>query len=72
MRILPVFIILLSAYSYCSGQNLKTFNNGSLNLYYEEYGKGPALYILSGGPGEAPEHPYRQIIDSLKSFIPVF
>ena len=68
MRILPVFIILLSAYSYCSGQNLKTFNNGSLNLYYEEYGKGPALYILSGGPGEAPEHPYRQIIDSLKSF----
>lgn len=37
-------------------------------MYYEEYGKGPALYILSGGPGEAPEHPYRQIVDSLKSF----
>lgn len=55
-------------YSYCSAQNLKTFNNGPLKLYYEEYGKGPALYILSGGPGEAPEHPYRQIVDSLKSF----
>jgi len=39
-----------------------------LKLYYEEYGKGPALYILSGGPGEAPEHPYRQMVDSLKSF----
>lgn len=68
MRILILSIILLSTYSFCSGQNLKTFNNGSLKLYFEEYGKGPALYILSGGPGEAPEHPYRQIVDSLKSF----
>jgi proline iminopeptidase len=61
-------ILLLLIYSYCSAQNLKSFNNGSLKLYYEEYGKGPALYILSGGPGEAPEHPYREIVDSLKSF----
>ena len=68
MRKLFLFIFLLSTYSYCSGQNLKTFNNGPLKLYYEEYGKGPALYILSGGPGDAPEHPYRQIVDSLKSF----
>jgi proline iminopeptidase len=67
MRSLFLSIILLSFY-YCSGQNLKTFNNGPLKLYYEEYGKGPALYILSGGPGEAPDHPYRQIVDSLKSF----
>jgi len=67
MRILLVFIIL-STCSYCWGQSVKTFNNGSLKLYYEEYGKGPALYILSGGPGEAPEHPYSQIVDSLKSF----
>jgi len=66
-NILPL-IILFSTYSYGSwGQNLKTFTNGSLKLFYEEYGKGPALYILSGGPGEAPEHPYRQIVDSLKS-----
>jgi proline iminopeptidase len=68
MRNLILSIILLSTYSFSSGQNLKTFNNGSLKLFYEEYGKGPALYILSGGPGEAPEHPYRQIVDSLKSF----
>ncbi len=68
MRNLILSIILLLTYSYCLGQNLKTFNNGPLKLYYEEYGKGPALYILSGGPGEAPEHPYRQIVDSLKSF----
>lgn len=61
-------ILLLSTFSYGSGQSLKSFNNGSFKLYYEEYGKGPALYILSGGPGEAPEHPYRQIVDSLKSF----
>ncbi len=62
------FILLISSYSYCSGQNLKSFQNDSLKLYYEVYGNGPALYILSGGPGEAPEHPYRQIADSLKYF----
>ncbi len=62
-----LFILLVSISSYCPGQNLKSFQNDSLKLYYEEYGNGPALYILSGGPGEAPEHPYRQIADSLKS-----
>jgi proline iminopeptidase len=61
-------IFLVFIYSFCAGQNVKSYNNGSLKLCYEEYGNGPALYILSGGPGEAPEHPYRQIIDSLKSF----
>ncbi|MDH4057800.1 MAG: alpha/beta hydrolase, partial [Cyclobacteriaceae bacterium] len=65
--ILPMLLMLL-AYSHCSAQNLKSYTNGSITLYYEEYGKGPALYILSGGPGEAPEHPYRQIVDSLKTF----
>lgn len=69
MKIFSLCIIfLLCTYYFCSGQNLNSFNNGSLKLYYEEYGKGPALYILSGGPGEAPEHPYRQIVDSLKSY----
>lgn len=62
------FTILLSIHSYSSGQNLKRYNNGPLELYYEEYGKGPSLFILSGGPGESPEQPYRQIVDSLKSF----
>jgi len=66
MILFTVLLVLTSSYSL--GQHLKTFNNGSLKLYYEEYGKGPALYVLSGGPGEAPEHPYRQIVDSLKSF----
>lgn len=59
--------ILVLIYTFCSGQNLKSYYNGPLALYYEEYGLGPALYILSGGPGEAPEQPYYQIIDSLKS-----
>jgi len=68
MRASLFIIFLLSGYSYSSGQNLRSFNNGNFKLYYEEYGKGPPLYILSGGPGEAPEHPYRQIVDSLKSF----
>ena len=63
-----IIILLLFTYYHCNGQDVKSFNNGTIKLYYEEFGKGPALYILSGGPGEAPDHPYRQIIDSLKSF----
>ena len=61
-------IFFLAVYSFCSAQDLKSFNNGPFKLYYEEFGKGPALYILSGGPGEAPGSRYRQIVDSLKSF----
>ncbi len=63
-----IIITLLWTYSYCNGQRIKSYYNGTIKLYYEEFGNGPALYILSGGPGEAPEHPYRQIVDSLKSF----
>ena len=46
---------------------MKSFYNDSIQLFYETHGSGPALYILSGGPGEAPDHPYHLIIDSLKS-----
>ncbi len=49
-------------------QPVKRFENGGAVLYYEEYGRGPALYILSGGPGEAPYYPYRQLADSLKAY----
>jgi proline iminopeptidase len=68
MRSFLLFIILSFIYTFGSGQNLKSYNNGPFKLYYEEYGKGPALYILSGGPGQSPDHPYRQIVDSLKAF----
>lgn len=50
------------------GQQLRSYRSGGIDLYYEEYGKGPALYILSGGPGEYPGRPYRLIIDSLKRY----
>lgn len=62
-----VLMALLIARSALS-QVPKSYQNGSITLYYEEQGSGPPLYILSGGPGEAPDHPYRQIIDSLKTF----
>lgn len=63
------FIIIFSLVTClrCSGQ-YKSFDSGPLKLYYEEYGSGPALYILTGGPGEAPGRKYRQLVDSLKSF----
>ena len=63
-----IFIILLFLSNCCYGQSLKTFNNGEIQLFYEEFGKGPALYILTGGPGAPPENPGHQFIDSLKSF----
>lgn len=61
-------VFWLSLFPFLFGQTTKSFYNGPLELFYEEQGSGPALYILSGGPGEAPEHPYRQIIDSLAPY----
>ncbi len=63
-----IFVITFFLSGYCYGQNVKNFYNGEIQLFYEEHGKGPALYILTGGPGAPPEDPSHQIIDSLKSF----
>ncbi|HVE61946.1 MAG TPA: alpha/beta hydrolase [Chitinophagaceae bacterium] len=64
-----IFITVLFLSSCCRAQDLKNFNNGDIQLFYEEHGKGPALYILTGGPGAPPNDPYHhQIIDSLKPF----
>lgn len=63
-----LFIILFFFSCCCYGQDVKSFYNGDVQLFYEEHGKGPALYILSGGPGAPPGNPGYQIIDSLKSF----
>ncbi|MGZ8540403.1 MAG: alpha/beta fold hydrolase [Chitinophagaceae bacterium] len=62
-----ILISLVFVNNYCYGQNIKSFNNGDIRLHYEEQGKGPALYILTGGPGAPPEHPSHRIMDSLKS-----
>ncbi len=64
LSLVPLLLIFFNS----AGQDVKSFENGDVILHYEEYGQGPALYILSGGPGESPDHPYRQIIDSLQSF----
>lgn len=66
MRNIVIVLIIIS--NFCYGQNIKSFYNNEIELFYEEYGKGPALYILTGGPGAPPENPSYQIIDSLKSF----
>lgn len=63
-----IFVAILFLSGQCSGQSLKNFYNGNIQLFYEEHGKGPALYILTGGPGAPPEDPSNRIIDSLKSF----
>src|SRR5262245_49722064 len=62
-----ILLLLLLVYSCSFGQNLQSFFNGDIQLFYEEYGKGPALYILTGGPGAPPEQPSYHIIDSLRS-----
>ena len=66
MKRIFIVILFLSGYGY--GQDLKSFYNGNIQLFYEEQGKGPALYILTGGPGAPPEDPSHRIIDSLRSF----
>ena len=66
MRI--ALIIQLFTVNCCYGQAVKSFLNGGIQLFYEEKGKGPALYLLTGGPGAPPEHPSYEIMDSLKSF----
>ena len=63
-----IFIIILFLSNYCYGQDLKSFYNGNIQLFYEEQGKGPALYILTGGPGAPPGDPSHRIMDSLRSF----
>jgi len=63
-----IFLLLVLISNCCYAQHVKSFKNGDIQLYYEEYGQGPALYILTGGPGAPPENPSHQIIDSLKSF----
>lgn len=57
---------LLSVPNLCA-QHIEQFSSGAHTLFYEVFGQGPALYVLSGGPGEPPHDPYRQIIDSLKN-----
>jgi len=63
-----IFVVILSLSGYCYGQDLDSFYNGNIQLFYEEQGKGPALYILTGGPGAPPEDPSHRIMDSLRSF----
>ena len=63
-----IFVIIFFLSGYCYGQDLKSFYNGNIQLFYEEQGKGPALYILTGGPGAPPGDPSHRIMDSLRSF----
>ena len=63
-----IFIVLLFLSGYCYGQDLDSFYNGNIQLFYEEHGKGPALYILTGGPGAPPGNPSYRIMDSLRTF----
>lgn len=67
LKVIVVFLIHFYIITPVQSQNFFSYKSDSLTLYYEQYGKGPAMYILSGGPGEAPYYPYRQIADSLSS-----
>lgn len=68
MNIIWAITLPFISASFCSGQNLHSYTSDGLTLYYEEYGSGPALYILSGGPGEYPGQSYRQLADSLENW----
>ncbi len=61
------FFSLLSIISFLftQAQTITSFHNQGLELYYEVKGKGPAIYILSGGPGAPPDE-HQWWLDSLK------
>lgn len=61
-----LFLVLFFAHSGY-GQTVDSFSNQGVQLFYEQQGEGPALYILTGGPGAPPEHPSYTIMDSLQS-----
>ncbi|MFZ5973664.1 MAG: alpha/beta fold hydrolase [Bacteroidota bacterium] len=65
--LLPAVVFIAFLCGHAEAQQVKSFRNGDATLFYEEFGSGPPLYVLSGGPGEPPDDPYRRIIDSLKS-----
>ena len=62
-----IFVAMLFLPGACYAQTFKSFYNGDIQLFYEEHGKGPALYILTGGPGAPPEEFCYRMMDSLKS-----
>jgi len=66
MKKLLIGIILLLTMD-CAGQQLDSFQNGKIKLYYQTAGKGQLIYLLAGGPGYPPEIIARQLIDSLKN-----
>ena len=66
MKILIVLLILFTT-NISLAQPFKFFTNDGLQLYYEERGKGPAIYILTGGPGAPPGKAEHDWMDSLKN-----
>ena len=66
MKLFSSLLFLLFAYN-SHAQQYKTFTNEDIRLFYEERGKGPAIYILTGGPGAPPGIAEQQFMDSLKN-----
>jgi len=64
-KILTGFTLLITI--NCVAQQLDSFQNGKIKLYYETAGSGQPIYLLAGGPGYPPEIIARQLRDSLKS-----
>jgi proline iminopeptidase len=63
MKFLALLFLIIS--NEVLPQQVKSFANKDVQLYYKEKGKGPALYILAGGPG-APPNEHDWWIDSLE------
>jgi len=64
-KIFTGFILLITI--NCVAQQLDSFQNGKIKLYYETAGSGQPIYLLAGGPGYPPEIIARQLRDSLKN-----
>ncbi len=49
-----IIILLLLANVPAAGQKTDSVRSGNVTVYYDVYGKGEPVYILSGGPGITP------------------
>jgi proline iminopeptidase len=67
MRVIYYTCLFIVFYFGSYSQQLHSFRNGNIELFYEVKGGGTPLYILTGGPGYPPQFGGYELMDSLQS-----
>lgn len=64
--IIAISLFLFSLFPKTFAQQLHSFKNGAITLYYEVKGNGQPFYILTGGPGYPPHLEGYEMMDTLQ------